>query len=299
MASESSVLITGATGFVGYHLAAALLGHGREVHLVVRSDSSLQRLADLSGSPIIHTHDGTTAQFVRIIEQSAPQTVFHLASLFLAEHQPHDLERLIQSNILFGMQLLEAAVGCGVPFLVNTGTSWQHYEQIDYRAVCLYAATKQAFEDILRFYTDAYPLRALTLKLFDTYGPHDPRYKLFALLRKASQSGETLAMSPGEQKLDLVYIDDVVQAFIHAEHLLQSSRRDVADSYAVSSQTHVSLRDVVALYARVTGWQPQIEWGMRPYRKREVMTPWQAENVPGWEPTIDLETGIRHMEKLL
>jgi nucleoside-diphosphate-sugar epimerase len=233
-----------------------------------------------------------------IIEQSAPQTIFHLASLFLVEHRQEDLERLIQSNILFGAQVLEAAVCNGVPFVVNTGTSWQHYEEIGYRAVCLYAATKQAFEDILRFYTDAYPLRALTLKLFDTYGPQDPRNKLFALLRKASQSGKKLAMSLGEQKLDLVYIDDVVRAFLHAEHLLQSDRHDLADSYGVSSQTNVTLRDVVALYAQVTGWHPQIEWGMRPYRKREVMTPWRAENLPGWQPMIDLVTGIRRMEEL-
>jgi nucleoside-diphosphate-sugar epimerase len=299
MRSRSSVLITGATGFVGCHLAAALLELGREVHLIVRPDSKLERLADLPGSAVIHEHDGTMPGMARIMERSTPRTVFHLASLFLAEHRPDDLEPLIGSNILFGTQLLESMVGGQAPFLVNTGTSWQHYEQADYRAVCLYAATKQAFEDILRFYTDAYPLRAVTLKLFDTYGPRDPRNKLFGLLRKAAQSGETLAMSGGEQKLDLVYIDDVVRAFLHAEDLLQSDRLDLAGAYGVSSQTHVTLRDLVALYADLTGCRLHINWGGRPYRKREVMTPWRAENLPGWNAMIDLATGIRRMEGLV
>lgn len=298
MDRDSTVLVTGATGFVGYHLAAALLAQGRAVHLIVRPGGATARLARLPGAPVVHEHDGTTGGMARIVERAAPRTVFHLASLFLAQHAPEDVEPLIRSNILFGTQLLEAAAAHGVPCLVSAGTSWQHYERSDYRAVCLYAATKQAFEDIMRFYADAYPLRALTLKLFDTYGPADPRNKLFALLRRAAERGEPLALSPGEQKLDLVYVDDVVRAFLHAERRLRSEQADLAGAYGVGSGRLVTLREVAALYQRVTGRHVDIRWGERPYRQREVMVPWGGESLPGWQATTDLETGIRRMEGL-
>jgi nucleoside-diphosphate-sugar epimerase len=298
MPSRPAALITGATGFVGHHLAAALLRQGRAVHLVVRAASRLERLNDLLGQPIVHVHDGTTDGLIRIVRAAAPQTVFHLASLFVAEHRPSDVEPLVHDNLLFGTQLLEAIAANGVPWLINTGTSWQHYEQLGERAVCLYAATKQAFESIVRFYIDTTPLRALTLKLFDTYGPGDPRGKLFALLRRAAGGGAALAMSPGEQQLDLVYIDDVVEAFLQAERLLHDRTPDLAFSYAVSSGTHLPLRDVAALYAEVTGQRLGIEWGGRQYRAREVMTPWHGEKLPGWQAQVSLADGIRRMEGL-
>jgi nucleoside-diphosphate-sugar epimerase len=278
-------------------LAAALLAGGREVHLVTRAGSAAQRLAALPGAPVIHQHDGTTDGMLRIVEQAAPTTVFHLASLFLAQHAPEDVEPLIRSNVLFGTQLLEAMARCGVRFLVNAGTSWQHYERQDYRAVCLYAATKQAFEDIARFYADAYALHCITLKLFDTYGPKDPRNKLFALFGRAAASGQRLDMSPGDQRLDLVYIDDVVRAFLQAERLLHTGAAGWAGTYGVGSGRRVTLREIAATYERVTGKRLDIRWGGRRYREREVMEPWQGNTLPGWAATTDLETGIRWMEE--
>ena len=67
----------------------------------------------------------------------------------------------------------------GVKILVNTGTSWQHYENKDYSPVNLYAATKQSFEAILQYYVEVASLKAITLKLFETYGLDDPRPNFF------------------------------------------------------------------------------------------------------------------------
>ena len=143
---------------------------------------------------------------INIVNEANPEIVFHLASLFLAQHTLEDIERLVQSNLLFGVQIAEAITLQGVTKLINTGTSWQHYENEDYNPVCLYAATKQAFEDMLKFYVEASKLKVITLKLFDTYGPDDSRPKLFTLLRKVAQEQTELAMSPGEQLIDLVYM---------------------------------------------------------------------------------------------
>ena len=69
----------------------------------------------------------------------------------------------MSSNITFGTQLVEAMVANGCYQFVNTGTSWQHYENDEYNPVNLYAATKQAFEDILRYYVETSALRVITL----------------------------------------------------------------------------------------------------------------------------------------
>ena len=187
----------------------------------------------------------------------------------------------------------------GLQRLVNTGTSWQHYENKEYSPVCLYAATKQAFKAILQYYTETSSLKAITLKLFDTYGPDDPRQKLFTMLRKIARDQTPLAMSPGEQMIDLVYIDDVLDAFIIAADLLEHASVPEHGEYAVSSGAVIKLKDLVALYSRIIDRPLPITWSGRPYRPREVMTPWSGGSpLPGWRPKIKLEEGIMRMERL-
>ncbi len=188
-----------------------------------------------------------------ILCKSKPVIVFHLASLFLVQHQSNEIESLIKSNILFGAQLVEAMVKKETYKLVNTGTSWQHYNNEDCGPVNLYSATKQAFEAILKFYAEATPLKAITLKLFDTYGPNDPRPKLFNLLKKVAEEQKPLAMSPGEQLIDIVYIDDVVDAFIIAAERLLNDKVEHYEDYAVSSGSPIKLRDLVKIYEEVIG----------------------------------------------
>ena len=289
-------LITGGTGFVGRHLVAALLRQGEEVHLLVRAGSSRRHVSNLLGAPEWHEHDGTTENMLRIMERVMPDMVFHLASLVAAQHRSENVSPLIESNVLLGTQLLEAMNRVGVSCLVNTGTFWQHFESHEYNPVCLYAATKQAFEDILRFYTESSSLRALTLKLFDVYGPGDDRNKIFSFLGDAAKSGTVLSMTPGDQQMVLVYVDDVVRAFLHAADLLHGGEGEVSGrSYAVTSEQQLSLKEVVSIYERVTGRLLNIEWGGRPYRPREVMVPWRGEELPGWRAQVSLEEGIRRM----
>jgi nucleoside-diphosphate-sugar epimerase len=231
---------------------------------------------------------------VRIVREAAPCVVFHLASLFLSQHTSDDVERLIQSNVLLGTQLAEAMSVCGVKRLLNTGTSWQHYQNQDYSPVNLYAATKQAFEDVLQYYVEAAGLQVITLKLFDTYGPNDPRPKLLQLLSHASREGKPLDMSPGEQSIDLVHIDDVVEAFGIAARRLLNEQVTGHESYAVGSGQAMRLQDVVMVFESAAGVKVPVRWGRRPYRVREVMVPADnLERLPGWSPRIKLEDGLR------
>ena len=291
-AFSGPALLTGATGYIGSALAKRLVSAGVDVHVIVRAGSNARLLADVMDSITVHIYDGRMETMFAIVAASRPQVVFHLASLFITSHKSDDIENLIHSNILFSTQLVEAMVNNGVPMLINTGTSWQHYNDAAYDPVNLYAATKQAFETILTYYLNISSLRATTLVLFDTYGPNDPRTKLLTLLWRVAESGETLCMSPGEQLIDIVHIDDVTAAFLHAAQLLpmqiESHRR-----YGVSSGRTVTLRELVSIFERVTGTTLQIKWGGREYRNREVMKSWsEYSHLPGWAPKIRLDEGI-------
>lgn len=295
--TQKRVLVTGATGFVGSHLAKRLVHDGCSVHLIVRSQSNLQQIKPLLDKVTLHEHDGSTERMHEIMGEVSPSIVFHLASLFLAQHEPANITALVGSNVLFATQLVDAMAARGISYLVNTGTSWQHFENKTYSPVNLYAATKQAFETILQYYVEATTLKVITLKLYDTYGPNDPRHKLFALLCRVAEEQTPLAMSPGEQLVDMVYIDDVVDAFTIAGERLLAGNVNLHESYAVSSGNQIKLKDLVDLYVQVVGQKLPIAWGGRPYRSREVMIPWNGGALlPGWKPGINLEEGIALMK---
>lgn len=285
-------LITGATGYIGSQLVMHLVKLGWQVHIVARAQSDLAVLEPVLAELTVHRHDGTAQGMIDLVGRARPDYVYHLASLFLGQHDASQLDPLILSNVLFAAQLAEATVANGVKYLINTGTSWQHHNNQQYKPVNLYAATKQAFESILEYYVDAAGLKVTTLALFDTYGPADPRNKLISLLWKTALTQQAIAMSPGEQLIDLVHIDDVLAAFMIATDAVEAQPAGHS-RYGVSSGAPLKLRNLVDLFASATGLDVPITWGGRSYRPREVMVPWTAYPVlPGWAPRIAFEDGI-------
>ncbi len=288
------VLLTGATGFIGSQLTQRLIAERHQVAIVVRPESKLEILQAILPQIQVHVYDGSYASLVQALGLAQPELVIHLASLFLAQHNEEDVSRLIESNLKFPAQLLEAMSQLGIHHLINTGTSWQNYKNNEYKPVNLYAATKQAFESLLTYYVEAQGLKAVTLKLFDTYGPGDTRPKLLPLLKRAVNTGETLEMSPGEQMVDLVHVEDVMDCFIAAGVRLLKGEVSSTEVYAVCSGEHLSLKDLVGTLAQMTGKRLNVKWGVRQYRNREVMQPWTSGGtLPGWSPRISLASGLR------
>ncbi len=102
-------------------------------------------------------------------------------------------------------------------------------------------------------------------------------------------------MSPGEQLIDIVYIDDAVDAFIIAAERLLNDKVEHYEDYAVSSGSPIKLRDLVKIYEEVIGRELPIEWGGRPYREREVMVPWnKGKRLDGWKAKVHLKDGIKY-----
>ncbi len=286
-----TILLTGATGFVGSHLASRLLAGGETVHAIVRPGSDRTRISD---AVVLHVLEDPANSVSSILASVQPDLVFHVAGKFVDQHALGDVSALIAANITFGTKLADAMLHAGTTRMVIAGTSWQHFEDARYSPVNLYAATKQAMEAMLRYYVDAAGLRVISLKLFDTYGPNDRRGKIWSRLACMQQDDQALPMSPGGQLIDLVHVDDVVAAFIIAGQRLRDGLVARMEEYAVCTGDPMPLRDIVALMAKTARRQIPIEWGGRPYRPREVMRPWTTgARLPGWEPRIRLEEGIR------
>ena len=270
---KKKCLITGATGFVGSNLARKLVNNNWDVTIICRKDSSLENIEDILNKVKVYRYDNQIEELIRFFKENNFDVIYHLASLFIAEHKNEDIRNLIESNILFGTEILEAMKESNTRLLINTGTSWQHYNSEEYNPVDLYAATKEAFEKIIKYYVEAENIRCITLKLFDTYGENDKRPKLINLLNKFADERKILDMSLGEQKLDLVHIDKVTESFIKAFKLLENNIELKYDSYGVSSKKQISLREIVENFEKESGKKVLINWGARPYRKREVMKP--------------------------
>lgn len=287
------VLVTGSTGYIGSQLTTKLVLSDYDTHIIIRSQSDLSPLKNILSNVTVHCYNGTTENMMEILLKANPDIVFHVASLVVINHSSYEIEPLIRSNILFGCQLVEAMVKNGFYHLINTGTSWQHFEQNDYNPVNLYAATKEAFEAILTFYTETSPLKVTTLKLFDTYGPNDSRSKIIPLLQKALKEQKELAMSKGEQLIDLVFIDDVVNAYMIAAVRHFKGQCGKKEEFAISSENPMPLKDIVRTYEELIGKTLPVVWGKRTYRSREVMIPWnRGVRLPNWYPKFDLKAGM-------
>lgn len=286
-------LITGASGFIASHLAKRIIVNGWQVGLLVRPHSQLD--PELLRAKI-YLYDGTLNSIDQCIADLKPNIVFHLASTFISEHGPEDIAGLINSNIVLGAQLLESMTGHQIKKLINAGSSWQHFNGYSYNPVNLYAATKQAFEAILEYYVEVKKISCITLKLFDTYGPNDNRKKIVNLLITSAKTGEHIELSPGEQLIDLVYIDDIVRAFLMASEQLGGKERSSHEIYGLSSGSSVSIRELVDIISRVGGKEIKVSWAARSYREREVMKPWHpSTNLPDWQPQFTLEKGLSNL----
>jgi nucleoside-diphosphate-sugar epimerase len=286
------IVVTGATGFIANAIVERLLNGGHTIYCIIRETTDTSKLNSQTKTFI---DNGNTENLNNFFKEITPDGVLHLASLVLVNHTLEDIEPLIISNILFSTRLLEASTNSQTKWFINTGTFWQNYNDEVYNPVNLYAATKQAFENIAKFYYETQKINFVTIKLNDTFGADDTRSKIFNLWGRSVANNENLGMSPGEQIIDISYIDNIVDAYIIMLTQLQKDKnfQYAGEVYAVNSEDRMSLKELAILYSDVIQMDVDITWGSRPYRDREVMVPWtQGKAVPGWKQKIPLRDAI-------
>lgn len=285
----SIFIVTGATGYIGSQLVKALCARGHKVRAIVRSTSDAQPLIDLGSSVSIYRYGKNETVLAHALEGDI-SVVFHLATCYIPRHKSSDIAQLIDSNIAFGTHLLEAVSRSTCKTFINASTATQYVTQ-SYSPLSLYAATKQAFEDILTYYTQRYSIGAISLRLPDTYGPSDSRNKVLNLVATAIAEDMNLDMSPGEQEIDLVHIDDVLSGLLRCVEI--GCDQGVHQTYSLTSGNPRPLKVVVEQLNSICESPIAINFGAVPYRTGEIMNVRIPTDVlPGWSPSVSLEKGL-------
>ncbi len=287
------VLITGITGYIGSNLARALLPD-HEVYGLVREPLNTTYIGDIRDKLQLLVFDGSYESMVGALKTGRPDLVYHLAAYYTGARGPEHTPKLVASNVALGAYLLDAMTECGCGALVYASTVMAHYRDEAYCPLNLYAATKQAFSDLLLYYTDAKLLRAVTLILSDTYGPGDKRPKLLNLVKQTARDGKHLSLSDGGQDYDVVYIDDVVRAFRYAGEQLLEKPEWRNETFQVAASAPPALRQAVEEMLRLGGVPLDAGWGERPRAERELRRAIRRyPSLPGWMPQVSLQDGLR------
>ena len=289
----TSYLVTGGSGYIGTRLIRRLVERGDRVLFLYRDASKLDAITQNSENVIPMPVTTKASDYREAIKRYNVEAVFHLASMANYVCAEEDIAKMIEANITLGTLILEGMNGTDCKRFINTATYWQHYDGEDYNPICLYAATKQAFMDIITYYAKWHEVKCISLKLTDVYGDNDPRPKIFALLDKAARTGETLKLTAGEQMVSFLHVDDAVSALCAAADktaLMPSGQSD----YCIGTPL-IRLKDAVQLYLNIKRHNVSIEWGGSPYRPTQIMVPWLDRPMPDWSPSVDLEKGLRSL----
>lgn len=285
------VLITGITGFVGSNLSRRLLSE-YDVYGLVRMPLHAEYICDIQSQVKLLSYDGSYESVEAALRQVQPDLVYHLATYYSGGHSQAEIQKFIESNIIFGTYLLEAMTAYGCQSLVYASTIMKNFGGKTYCPLNLYAAFKQAFSDLMVYYVNAGLLRAVTLVLSDTYGPKDYRPKILNIIRQTILEGKELALSDGQQDYDVVYIDDVVRAFQMAgEQLLENQWEN--EIFQVCAKSPLTLRETVEKLLQLNNLTLNAIWGGRPAVERGSQKAVRIyPPVPGWEPVISLDNGL-------
>lgn len=291
--TKPSCILTGATGYIGSRVVKHLLSEGWRVSVIVKPTSALDNIEEVVDKVRVCEYDGRIDTLIAFFDEMQAEVVMHLAAAAIIDHSPKQVKVLVDSNVGFGAEVLEAMRYSRTRLFVGTGSYWQNYDSDDYNPVDLYAATKEAFEKILQYYVDAHGFRAITLRLFDVYGEDDKRPKLWNILRDIAGTDRSIDLTSGEQLLDMVHISDVVRAYEAAYSWLCDHPELRNEVYGVDSGVRMPLRDIVELFREVIAKPINLNWGAKPYRPREVMKPASSYvRLPNWNAKVQLMKGL-------
>jgi UDP-glucuronate 4-epimerase len=233
-----TVLVTGAAGFIGFHLSRRLLERGSPVvafdNLNSYYDPTLKqaRLAQLevasaqAGAPFrfIQADIEDAAAVALAFDQHRPQQVVNLAAQAGVRYSIENPAAYIQSNLVGFGHVLEGCRHHGVKHLVyassssvyggNTNLPFSEHQSVDH-PVSLYAASKKANELMSHTYSHLYGLPATGLRFFTVYGPWGrPDMALF-LFTRAILAGEPIQVfNHGKMVRDFTYVDDIIESLI-------------------------------------------------------------------------------------
>jgi UDP-glucuronate 4-epimerase len=224
------ILVTGASGFIGFHLFQYLLDRGENVlgldNLNDYYDISLKeaRLAQLKEKPgfqFVKLDLADRPGIADLFSQEKPQRVVNLAAQAGVRYSIENPNVYVDSNLVGFVNILEGCRHNNVEHLVyassssvygaNTKMPFSVKDNVDH-PVSLYAATKKANELMAHTYSHLYGLPTTGLRFFTVYGPWGRPDMAYFLFTKAILEGKTIKVfNKGKMKRDFTYIDDIVE----------------------------------------------------------------------------------------
>jgi nucleoside-diphosphate-sugar epimerase len=282
------ILLTGASGFIGSHLAQKLANEGVRVIAAVRDTSDLARLR--SQTEKIKLFDlGKESVEDLFLPANRPEAIVHLATCY--GRKGESPQEIYRSNLYFPMTLMEAAAAGKELTFINTDTYWPE----SYGALPDYALSKKQFLTWGRRFAQRNDIRFVNVRLQHVYGPGDDPDKFFpSLVRDCLANLPEIRLTEGHQKRDFIFITDVVSAYLCVLQGLGILPEGFTE-LDVGSGTSVTIRELALMIRDATGSSSELKFGALPSRRDEIMD--SVAEISGltrlgWRPGVSLKEGI-------
>lgn len=281
-----NILITGATGYVGRHLLPLL--NKNKLYLVVRDK---QKAEALFGKDPIYISSSNLSE----LDGCKIDIVIHLAALVTSRNDSDIVKPIVDTNILFGVQLLDTIHNYLNPRLfINIGTFAEYRNgpmQID--NAYLYSATKTAFKELLKYYSSLDRYKYVHVIPYTIYGGgKDSQKKVIDFIKSSIESDKPVKMSGGEQILDFINVEDVADFLLY---IINNESKVIASDqtdYYLGTGKGTSIKDLAHKIEEKYDAHCNIDWGSLSYRERDVMyavAPIQPLLNIGWRSKKELE----------
>jgi CDP-paratose synthetase len=286
---KETVLLTGATGFLGSYLAKRLLCEGYKVIILKRSFSDIWRIKDILNDLIYYNIDEFSIE-QPFKEHKKIDIVIHTATCY--GRNSENVSKIVETNLLFPLRLIENAV------LFNTDTFF-NTDTLQYKYLNTYTLSKKQFVEWIKIFSKK--IQIVNLKIEHMYGPKDDKSKFVTwLISEFLNNRCEIKLTKGEQKRDFIYIDDVVNAYIKI--LENREKLSSYEEFDVGTGKQIKIKDFVILTKQTVSSilnrevKTRLNFGALPYREGEFME--IKENIKplldlGWHPEVELEEGIK------
>lgn len=287
----TTVLVTGASGFIGANVVRRLLADGHEVHALMRSSSRDWRLDNIRDDVRIHRGDvGDRAAVLDVAKLTRPTWIFHLATHGAYPHE-RDVTTMIRTNIDGTVAVVQAGIEIEAEAIVLAGSS-SEYGYVDHapresellRPNGDYALTKAAASMYGWMAAQGSSVSITTLRLYSVYGPWEEPSRLIPTLAIRGLEGCFPQMASPRISRDFVAVDDVVDAFVRAA---ASPAPGIGRIYNIGTGTQSTLVDAANVARERLSIPGEPSWGSMPDRT------WDTEIWVSDSSLVELELGWR------
>ncbi|MBN1186305.1 MAG: NAD-dependent epimerase/dehydratase family protein [Bacteroidales bacterium] len=284
------ILVTGGNGFLGSAIVHSLI-EKHEIVVLEKNRGNINRLEDIIERIRIYFSDDQDTSL--LFENSAIDVIIHTATLY--GRTDISLADMIYSNIYMPVRLLEEGMKTGLKAFINTDTFFNH-ENSAYKYLGSYTLSKKHVNEWLIVQSDKMPI--INMKLQHMYGPGDNMDKFVMQMAKILKSNAAyLDLTSGEQVRDFIFIDDVVDAYNKILEKLGCFNNGF-HQLNVGCGKEVTIKEFIEKIKGITKASTKLKFGAVPYRENEIMHSIADINAlrnMGWEPKINIETGIKRI----